>query len=118
MATVSPNLSYSHYIELLPYDDLNKIRYYIQITEEQNLSIRKLRERIKSKEYERLPKESKKEVVNKRENSVVDFVKNPIIIRNTNNNEIISEKNITKINNGRYFIIFKRTWQWFYFYRQ
>ena len=40
MATLSPNLSYNHYVELLPYDDLNKVRYYIQITEEQNLSIR------------------------------------------------------------------------------
>lgn len=37
MATVSPNLSYSHYVELLPYDDLNKVRYYIKIIEEQNL---------------------------------------------------------------------------------
>ena len=30
MATLSPNLSYSHYVELLPYDDLNKVRYYIK----------------------------------------------------------------------------------------
>ena len=34
MATLSPNLSYSHYVELLPYDDLNKVRYYIKIVEE------------------------------------------------------------------------------------
>ena len=27
MATVSPNLSYSHYVELLPYEDINKINY-------------------------------------------------------------------------------------------
>ena len=26
MATLSPKLSYSHYVELLPYDDLNKIK--------------------------------------------------------------------------------------------
>ena len=43
MATVSPNLSYSHYVELLPYNDLNKVNYYIKIIEEQNLSIRQLR---------------------------------------------------------------------------
>jgi hypothetical protein len=54
MATLSPNLSYSHYVELLPYDDINKVKYYIKITEEQNLSIRQLRNRIKSNEYERL----------------------------------------------------------------
>ena len=40
MATVSPNLSYSHYVELLPYEDINKVKYYIKIIEEQNLSIR------------------------------------------------------------------------------
>jgi len=51
LATVSPNLSYSHYVELLPYDDLNKIRYYIKIISEQNLSVRQLRERLKSDEY-------------------------------------------------------------------
>lgn len=34
MATVSPSLSYSHCVELLPYDDLNKVRYYIKIIEE------------------------------------------------------------------------------------
>ena len=27
MATVSPHLSYSHYVELLPFDDLNRIKY-------------------------------------------------------------------------------------------
>ena len=49
LATVSQYLTYGHYVELLPYDDINKIRYYIEIVEEQNLSIRKLRERIKNK---------------------------------------------------------------------
>ena len=52
MATVSPKLSYSHYVELLPLDNVNKIQYYIQIVEEQNLSVAVLREKIKSKEYE------------------------------------------------------------------
>ena len=54
LATVSQQLSYGHYIELLPYDDINKIKYYIRIIENQNLSIRQLREKIKSNEYERL----------------------------------------------------------------
>ena len=40
MATVSPLLSYSHYVELLPYGDLNKLKYYIRVVEEQNLSVR------------------------------------------------------------------------------
>ncbi len=35
-ATVSHQLTWSHYIELLPLKDINKIDYYIKITEEQN----------------------------------------------------------------------------------
>ena len=59
LATVSQHLSYGHYIELLPYEDINKVKYYIKLTEKYNLSIRELRVRIKSNEYEKLDKEKK-----------------------------------------------------------
>lgn len=49
----------SHYVELLPYDNLNKVRYYIKIIEEQNSSVRQLRTRIKSNDYERLQLDTK-----------------------------------------------------------
>ena len=97
LATVSPLLSYSHYVELLPYDDINKIRYYIEIVEEQNLSIRKLRERIKNKEYERLPEKTKKKLITKGERKVEDLLKNPILIKNINNYENISEKLLQRL---------------------
>ncbi len=47
LQTVSAKLSWSHYTELLSIDDINKINYYIKITEDQNLSVRELRNRIK-----------------------------------------------------------------------
>ena len=97
LATVSPLLSYSHYVELLPYDDINKIRYYIEIVEEQNLSIRKLRERIKNKEYERLPEKTQKKLITKGERKVEDLLKNPILIKNINNYENISEKLLQRL---------------------
>ena len=97
MATLSPNLSYSHYVELLPYDDLNKVRYYIKIIEEENLSVRQLRIRIKSKEYERLLEFTKIKLTNQNESNVVDFVKNPIQIKNNRNKEIVSEKVLQKL---------------------
>ena len=50
VATLSQYLTYSHYIELLPYN-LDKIQYYIKIIEQQYLSVRQLRDRIKSIEY-------------------------------------------------------------------
>ena len=64
--TVSDKLSYSHYCELIWFD-IDKINYYIKIAEEQNLSVRELRERIKNKEYERLDEETKNKLKNKEE---------------------------------------------------
>ena len=97
MATVSPILSYSHYIELLPYNDINKINYYVDIVEKQKISVRQLRERIKNKEYERLPEETKIKLIYKEESKVEDLIKNPIIIKNSNNYEIVSEKILQKL---------------------
>ena len=99
MATLSPILSYSHYVELLPYNDLNKVRYYIKIIEEQNLSVRQLRQRIKEKEYERLPESTKEKIKNKKEISIIEEIKEPIIIKSKNNidKDKIKEKILKQI---------------------
>ncbi len=92
---VSPlvtQLTWSHYIELLSLKDKNKILYYINISIEQNLSKRRLREKIKSNEYERLDDKTKLKLINLEKLEINDFVKNPIVIKNTNNYEIINEK--------------------------
>ena len=90
--TVSDLLSWSHYVELLKIDDINKINYYIRITEEQNLSVRKLRDRIKSSEYERLDDNTKEKLINKEEINAGDLIKDPILIRNKFDTSKISEK--------------------------
>lgn len=95
--TLSAQLTWSHYIELLKFDDMKIINYYIKITEEQNLSIRELRNKIKSQEYERLDDNTKLKLIESKENSINDFIKNPIIIKNINNYEIISEKILQKL---------------------
>ena len=46
MPTVSAKLSCSHYVELLSISDINKIKYYLEIVEKQNLSVRKLRKKL------------------------------------------------------------------------
>ena len=94
--TVSDKLSYSNYCELIWFD-IDKINYYIKITEEQNLSVRELRERIKNNEYERLDEETKKKLKTKEELKVPDLVKNPIQIRNTSDYNEISEKILQKL---------------------
>lgn len=45
-------LTWSHYLELMPLKDIKKITYYIEMTIKQNLSYRKLKEKIKNKDYE------------------------------------------------------------------
>ena len=91
-STVSTKLTWSHYTELLNIEDTNKLNYYINITEEYNLSVRELRTKIKNNEYERLPNDTKLKLVNKEENNIKDFIKNPILINNKYNYTEISEK--------------------------
>ena len=73
--TLSDKLSYSHYCELIWDDDFNRINYYINISVNQNLSVRKLREKIKSNEYERLPDDTKYSLNNKKRNKPSRFCK-------------------------------------------
>ncbi len=97
MQTVSAQLSWSHYCELLSLNDANEINYYINLSIIHNLSVRQLRDRIKSREYERLDKETKNKLINKQESNVTDFAKNPILIKNSYNYENISEKVLQKL---------------------
>lgn len=97
LPTLSAKLSWSHYDEILRFDDINKIIFYIKISEQQNLSVRQLREKIKSNEYERLPESTKNKLINQEESNVVDFVKNPIKIKNSNKYNIFSEKILQKL---------------------
>ena len=60
--------------------------------EEQNLSVRELRDKIKNNEYERLDENTKLKITNNENYQITDLIKNPIIIKNSNNYEIISEK--------------------------
>ena len=96
-ATMSHQLSWSHYCELLPVNSIDKINYYIKITKEQNLSIRELRAKIKNNEYERLDESTKEKLKEKEKLKLPDLVKNPIQIKNTSGNNEISEKVLQKL---------------------
>ena len=97
LATLSQQLSYGHYVELLPIKKIEKIKYYITICEQNNLSVRQLRERIKNKEYERLDEQTKLKLIKDEKLEVQDTIKNPIIIKNKTNYEVISEKVLQKM---------------------
>ncbi len=90
--TVCDLLTWSRYRTLLTLRDDNKVNFYTKIIIEQNLSVRQLREKIKNKEYERLDNTTKVKLITKEETTLVDLIKNPIVIKNNSNREIISEK--------------------------
>lgn len=85
-------LSISHIRQLFSLTDNNEINYYAEQIEKRNLSKRQLEEIIKNSEYERLPIETKNKLMNSEKINVKDLVPNPILIRNKNNIEIITEK--------------------------
>ena len=86
------NVSWTHYIFLLSLNNVNEINYYLKMVDKYNLSVRELRNRIKSKEYERLDDRTKEKLVEKQETKIADLTKNPILIRNSYNYQEISEK--------------------------
>lgn len=95
--TLSAKLTWSHYCELLWINDINKINYYIMIAEKNNLSVRELRARVKSNEYERLDKETELRLINKEDNKIEDFIKSPILIKNSYDYDSVSEKMLKQL---------------------
>ncbi len=92
VAPLAQQLTWSHYVELISLKNIDEIRYYIDISASQNLSRNELRNRIKSKEYERLDNKTKEKLINKEDTLVSDFIKDPIIINNSLNYIEISER--------------------------
>ena len=85
-------LSISHLRVLFTLKDNNEINYYVKQIINKNMSKRELEYIVKSKEYERLPDETKNKIIKEEKLEVKDLVPNPILIKNTNNIEIITEK--------------------------
>ena len=97
---VSPlgtQLSWSNCRLLLSIKDYNEINYYINICTKYNLTQRQLAEKIKSEEYERLSESAKVKLVTNEKPLLPDLVKNPILIKNTNKYNEISEKILQQI---------------------
>ena len=92
VSTLSTQLTWSHYTELLPIKDMNKLYYYINIAIDKHIDVRGLRYKIKNNEYERLSYETKQKLITKEKIIVKDLVKNPILIKSQNNFKNISEK--------------------------
>ena len=91
--SLSDQLTYTHYKILLPLKNENEVNYYIRLSIKNNLSVRELKTRIKNKEYERLDEKTKIKLKEEKTNlEVKDLIKEPILIENKSNYEVISEK--------------------------
>ncbi len=90
-------LSWTHYKHIMTLKNESEINYYIHISLTQNLTERDLFAKIKNKEYERLPEETKLKLIKKEETKLEDLMKDPILIRNPSHLEIVSEKALHKL---------------------
>lgn len=95
VSTMWTQLSWSH-IRLLFGLDIDSINYYIQTAADNSISVRELDARIKTNEFERLPKDTKIKLTKKEKVDAMSFIKNPIIIKNNSFNTI-SEKLLQKL---------------------
>jgi len=92
--TVRAQLSWTHYRQLLSLKNDDEIDYYVNISIAKHISSRKLQEKIKSHEYQRLSNETKIKLIKKEEIDVSDYIKNPIYINTFNRN--IDKNNISE----------------------
>ena len=92
VTTMLTQLTWSHYLLLLSLGDYDEIIYYINISKTNNLTQRQLQNKIKSKEYERLPEDTKNKLRIEDKIEVNDLIPNPILIKNKNDLGIVNEK--------------------------
>ena len=90
--TVSHQLTWSHYYSILSIKKESKRNYYINMCIKQNLSVRQLREKIKSNEYERLEYKDEIKLIIDEELTIKDMIKNPILIKTNKEVDKLSEK--------------------------
>ena len=85
---LADQLTWSHYTILMSLKDEKKIKYYIEQIIKYNLGKRELQQKIKSNEFERLDDKTKEKLMENKEIEIQDYIKHPIIIKNTNYEEI------------------------------
>ena len=96
-ATLWHQLSWSHYKLLITLETIEAINYYGKVAVESLCPVRMLADKIKSKEYERLSEDTKNKLNIKQESNVVDYIKNPILIKNNHNYNVTSEKVLQRL---------------------
>lgn len=91
---VATKISWSIITELLSIKDKEKIIYYLDVSSKLKLTKRELRNRIKSKEYERITESERNKLVFNNES--INVIPEPVVLPNLNFNENRNEKILQK----------------------
>ena len=97
IATLSQLLTWNHYVELLPLNDINKINYYIKICVQRNLNVRSLKNTIQSNKYDRLSEKTKNKLITNEKLKLPDLVQDTILIKSEFNQEKLTEYALRQI---------------------
>ena len=84
LTTMLSKLTWSHYLLLLSLNDNAEIYYYIMVSEEPNLDVRGLNNKIKSNEYKRLDEKTKSKLINNEKTLMQDNTIGIIICKKDN----------------------------------
>lgn len=91
-------LKWTQICTIINLDDIDKQKYYLNLSVNNILTKRELQKRIKEREYERLPESTKEKLKTNKELSLVDTIKDPILIKSNNLNvDNIKEKTLQKL---------------------
>ena len=94
---LAAKLNWTQICIIMSLNSMDKMNYYSNVCIQKNLSKRQLQKIIKEQGYERLPEGSKEKLKNNEELSLVDTIKDPILINNKNNIDDIKEKVLQKL---------------------
>ena len=81
LTTLLSKLSWSYFSEVLSLKKSNEISYYLNQSIIKTLSVRQLREIIKSNEYDRLSADTKNKMLNNQQLDLPDIIPNPVVIK-------------------------------------
>ena len=73
-------ITWSHLYVILSISNQNKRNYYINLVNDNNLSVRQLREEIKKRSFERLDDKIKENIKIEEKNNVIDLIKDPLLL--------------------------------------
>lgn len=81
LTTLLSKLSWSYFNEVLSLKKSDEISYYLNQSIIKTLSVRRLREIIKSNEYDRLSVDAKNKMLNNQQLDLPDIIPNPVAIK-------------------------------------